>query len=273
MATEIQRIDINETKIPELQKCASCSCKMLLSFFDIIENTGQLKKTCRKCLERNKIAKDLVKYGNSVIYKICCKDESITDCYVGSTIDFDRRKRDHKNTCNNVKSTKYNLPVYRYIRDNGSWENWDFEILERYHCRNKESLVKRERYWLEKKGAKLNSCYPQRSQKEYIEDNKEQILEQRKEHYQRNKEKIKGKAKEYREQNKEKILENKKEYHKKNKERRKEYNKEWHQKNSEKISIQRKEKVECPCGSVVRKSELRRHERSQKHQNYLKSLS
>ena len=58
MTSEIERNNINETKIQELQKCAGCKCKMLLSYFDIIENTGQLKKTCRKCLERNKINHD-----------------------------------------------------------------------------------------------------------------------------------------------------------------------------------------------------------------------
>jgi hypothetical protein len=258
MATEIQRIDINETKIPELQKCASCSCKMLLSYFDFNKNTGQLKKTCRKCLERNKIAKDLVKYGNSVIYKICCKDESITDCYVGSTVDFGGRKRDHKHKCNNVKSTQYNYPVYRFIRDNGNFDNWNFEILENYPCRNKESLVKKERFWFEKLGAKLNSQYPQRSLKEYYQDNKEQFLEQRKQYYKENKEEMSMKMKKYRKNNSEKIKEKKKDY----------YNK-----NSEKIKEKTREKVECPCGSVVTKVNLSTHKKSQKHQNWEKTLS
>lgn len=262
MATEIQRIDINETKIPELQKCASCSCKMLLSFFDIIENTGQLKKTCRKCLERNKIAKDLVKYGKSVIYKIYCKDESIIDCYVGSTIDLNQRKSHHKGACNNEKSKKYNLPVYRFIRDNGNWENWDFEILENYPCENKESLFKKERFWFEKLNATLNARYPERCQKEwreiYREKNKQKIKEKEKEWYQKNSEKKKEKNKKYREENKEKI---------------REQDREKYQKNKKEILEKKKEKVECPCGSVVNRSSLSRHERTQKHQNYLKSLS
>jgi hypothetical protein len=243
MTSEIERFYINETKMPELQKCSGCKCKMLLSFFDFIENTGQLKKTCRKCLERNKINHDLVKYGNSVIYKIFCRDESITDCYVGSTTDFGRRKTNHKNACNNAKSTRYNLPVYRFIRDNGNWDNWDFEILENYPCRNKEQLVVRERYWFEKLNTTLNSQYPQRSQKESNKAYKE-----------KNREKIKESNKAYREKNREKI-------------------KEYYEVNKKEILEKLKEKVQCPCGSVVRKSDLRRHERSQKHQNYLKSLS
>jgi group I intron endonuclease len=240
MTSEIERFNINETKMPELQKCSGCKCKMLLSFFDIIENTGQLKKTCRKCLERNKINHDLVKYGNSVIYKIFCKDESITECYVGSTTDLNKRIGRHKSNCNIKTSTCYNIRLYKYIRDHGNFDNWNFEILEDYPCRNKESLVKRERYWFEKLGTTLNSCYPERNEKEWKQTNKKRISEVGKQYYQKNKEQIREKDKKYREKNKEKI------------------------------SNQRKEKVECPCGSVVRKSTLRRHERSQKHQNYLK---
>ena len=64
-----------------------------------------------------------------------------------------------------------------------------------------------------------------------------------------------------------------KQYYQKNKEKIKEYNKEYREKNIEKIKEKRKEEVECPCGSVVTKRHLARHKKSQKHQNYLKSLS
>jgi hypothetical protein len=243
MATEFQRIDINETKIPTLQQCASCKCKMLLSFFDIIENTGVLKKTCRKCLERNKIAKDLVKYGKSVIYKICCKDENITECYVGSTTNAKNRKKTHKSKCTNKNSIDYNRPVYRYIRDNGGFDNWIFEVLENYPCRNKEQLVFRERFWFEKLGATLNSCYPQRSMEQYRKDNKVEISEKGKKYYEKNKVEISEKRKER------------------------------YEKNKVEISEKGKEKVECECGSVVRKDSLTKHKKTQKHQNYLKLLS
>ena len=35
------------------------------------------------------------------IYKIVCNDLSITDCYVGHTTDFVKRKCNHKIICNN----------------------------------------------------------------------------------------------------------------------------------------------------------------------------
>ena len=178
-------------------------------------------------------------YKNGVIYKICCKDSSIKDCYVGSSCSHTSRKSAHKSACNNKKDKAYNLPVYRYIRDNGNWENWDFVLLEAYPCENKNQLVIRERYWFEKLNATLNSFYPERSE----DEKKEYHKEFNKERYKNNKEKILEQTKVYYEDNKEEILE------------------------------KRKEKIECPCGSVVRKHSLTRHKKTQKHQKYLQKLS
>jgi hypothetical protein len=119
-------------------------------------------------------------YQNGTIYKICCKDSEIKDCYVGSTTDHNSRKSAHKSFCNN-KGKQYNYPVYRYIRDTGGWENWEFVLLQDYPCRNKKQLNIRERFWFEKLNATLNSHYPQRNQKEYKkkyrEKNKKEISE------------------------------------------------------------------------------------------------
>jgi len=197
-------------------------------------------------------------YKNSVIYKICCKDENISDCYVGSSYSHISRKSQHKSICNNEKSDKYNLPVYRYIRDNGGWDNWEFVLLEEYPCDNKNQLVIRERYWFELLGAKLNSYYPQITEEEKKEYNKEYNKEYHKHHYEKNKEKKLEYHKQWRENNKEKKQKQDKEYRKKNK---------------KEISEKRKQKVECPCGSIVRKDYLSIHKRTQKHQNYLKKLS
>ena len=51
-----------------------------------------------------------------IIYKIVCNDLNITDCYVGSSINFKRRKGEHKSSCNNPNSKIYNLNVYKFIR-------------------------------------------------------------------------------------------------------------------------------------------------------------
>ena len=57
-------------------------------------------------------------YSKSVIYKICCRDKSITDVYIGSTTNFIKRKTLHKYNCTNEKSKGYNRYVYGFIREN-----------------------------------------------------------------------------------------------------------------------------------------------------------
>ena len=136
-------------------------------------------------------------YQNGTIYKIVCKDGSITDCYVGSTTNHSKRKSQHKSACNNEKDKRYNLPVYRFIRDNGGWDNWEFVLLEDYPCNKKKQLNIRERYWFEKLNATLNDRYPERSRKESVNayNNKSEVKEYRKEY--RNKPEVKEHIKEY----------------------------------------------------------------------------
>ena len=152
----------------------------------------------------------MTNYQNGTIYKIVCKDTSITDCYVGSTTNHNARKSLHKSTCNNEKDNNYNFPVYRFIRDNGGWKNWDFVLIEDYPCNKKKQLNIRERYWFEQFNSTLNSRYPERSKKEYREENKQEIAQKKKEYYQenreKNKQKIAQKNKEYREKNKQKYM-------------------------------------------------------------------
>ena len=82
-------------------------------------------------------------------------------------------------------------------------------------------------------------------QKEYYENNKEQIKEKQKEYYENNKKQVLEKQKEYNEKNKEQIKEYIKEYNEKNKEQikeyKKEYRKEYNEKNKEQIKEYRKE--------------------------------
>ena len=139
-------------------------------------------------------------YNKSMIYKLCCNDPSIKDVYVGSTTNFTRRKHDHKNNCNNEKDKSYNRYVYRFIRDNGGFENWSMILVEEVCCENKKQLHTIEREWFENLHATLNKQVPNRTNKEYQK-------EYQKEYYQNNKDKTKEKNKQYRENNKDKIKE------------------------------------------------------------------
>ena len=41
------------------------------------------------------------KLDHCVIYKIRCKDEAITDLYIGHTFNYPRRVTEHKSKCGN----------------------------------------------------------------------------------------------------------------------------------------------------------------------------
>ena len=129
-------------------------------------------------------------YSKTIIYKIVCKDVNIKDLYVGHTTNFIKRKHRHKHCCTNQQSTKYNYYVYKFIRENGNWDNWDMIEIEKYNCNDKLEACKRERHWFEELKASLNKQIPSRTRKEYYIENKDKIAEKQKEYYIDNKAKI-----------------------------------------------------------------------------------
>ena len=217
-------------------------------------------------------------YSNSCVYKICCNDINIKDLYVGSTATkLNVRRREHKSACNNKNSKSYNLNVYKFIRDNGGWDNWTVILVESYpNCKSRKELHKFERYHMEILESTLNSIIPSRTKKESREDNKEHYKEYRKnnsekikeyskEYYRNNIEKIKEKKKEYDKQYKKDNIEKIKEYRKNNSEKKKEYGKEYYRNNIEKIKEKNKEKIECEfCKSIVQKCGISHHHKSKK---------
>ena len=96
-----------------------------------------------------------------VIYKIYCKDSTITDYYIGSTKNLYNRKRCHK--CRYNKQSKYKL--YNFIRNNGGYNNFDYEILEEIFIGN---LKQYEREYIEKLKPTLNCVVPNRIGKESV---------------------------------------------------------------------------------------------------------
>ena len=86
-----------------------------------------------------------INYQNTIIYKIVCNDLNIKDLYVGHTTDFKRRKSEHKLNCNNQKSEKYNMKIYKVIRNNQGWDNWSMIEIEKYPCNDSKEATARER--------------------------------------------------------------------------------------------------------------------------------
>ena len=91
------------------------------------------------------------------------------------------------------------------------------------------------------------------------------LTEKKKEYYDHNKEHYK----QYREENKDRINNNNRIYYQENKHKEQERARLYREGNKAKF----KEKMTCKCGSTVRIKDIRKHERSKKHQNYEQSLT
>jgi hypothetical protein len=101
-----------------------------------------------------------IDYSNTIIYKIACKDISITELYVGHTTNFVQRKHAHKQSCINLKAPCYNSKLYKTIRECGGWNNWEMTIVNFYNCKSHLEAREKEQEHFISLGATLNSIYP-----------------------------------------------------------------------------------------------------------------
>jgi hypothetical protein len=223
----------------------------------------------------------LANYENTVIYKIHCKNESITDIYIGHTTNFIQRRRLHKSNCSCETAKGYNYKIYKIIRENGGWDNWDMTIIENYSCENVNEAKERERYWITKESSQLNVTIPNRNKKEYAQlyrvIHKEEIAEKAKEYRENNKDNIKGylesnkekisfQKKDWYEENKEEILQKAKEHYEKNKEQKLEYQKQYAEENKEKIAENQKEYREKNKEKLAEQKKIYRAEHKEEAQ-------
>ena len=134
--------------------------------------------------------KQNIDFSKTIIYKIVCKDLNIQDVYIGHTTDFRARKTRHKAGCLNENGKHYNLNIYKIIRENGSWDNWEMIEIEKYPCNDSNEAGKRERYWYELNHATLNTMYPGRTHAEYVKENHAYFLLKYKQYHIEHKEEI-----------------------------------------------------------------------------------
>jgi hypothetical protein len=133
-------------------------------------------------------------------------------------------------------------------------------------------LHARERYWMEQLKATLNKVIPTRTKNEYLQDNKEEILERHKQYYQNNKEQMLEHYKQYYQNNKEVLAAKDKQYQQHNKEKLSEYRKQYQQKNKERIEEKQKQKYTCECGSTLCIAAKCAHNKSAKHLAWVATL-
>ena len=188
-----------------------------------------------------------VDYQKGLIYTIRTRDS----VYVGSTTNYTKRKNDHKSNIN-IRQQK----LYKTIIENDY--EWDMKPYQLFPCNSKLELeIEEERIRKEiSADLNMNSCSGvdkekfQKYHKEYREQHKEQNKQTRKKYRDQHKEHYK----EWRDQHKEEI---------------KQYKIKHYQQNKERISEKTKEKITCECGSCVRRCDITRHKRTNKHQLFL----
>ena len=89
-----------------------------------------------------KISSHMPDYSKCYIYKLCCRDASVEEVYIGSTTNIIKRRNNHKKCCNNPNSKGYNTYKYQFIRDHGGFENWCLIVLEEFSCNSKLEKTK-----------------------------------------------------------------------------------------------------------------------------------
>ncbi len=128
-------------------------------------------------------------FCKSVIYMIYCNDQTIRDCYIGSSKDFVTRQRVHKYRSSKGDSTYKTYPVYNFIFLNGGWDNFSIKILEYYPCRSKDDLLNREEHWYNIIKPTLNKYVPRRTRliynRMYRIKNKDKIKKHKHEYHKR----------------------------------------------------------------------------------------
>ena len=142
-------------------------------------------------MENIKKHKKPIDYSKSKIYRIVCDTTGLV--YIGSTVEaLSRRLSGHK-----VAYKRYLKGLVRYVTSFDILKNDNYKIIliENYPCNSKEELEREERKYIESIEC-VNKFIPGRTQKEWIETNKDKIKEYTKEYRETNKDKINEKQKE-----------------------------------------------------------------------------
>jgi hypothetical protein len=168
-----------------------------------------------------------------IFYRFVCNDTEIINTYVGSTIDLVKRRWGHHQSCNNSTNKKYNLKVYKVIRENGGWDAWKMIEIERRIVKDNQDAIRIEQEWIEFFHAKMNSYKAHRTEEEKKEYHKQYELE--------NAERIKENRKQYRLEHAEQVKEKNKQYYLEHAEEKREYNKQYYLEHAERLNEQKKQ--------------------------------
>jgi hypothetical protein len=176
-------------------------------------------------------------YNHGKIYRIV--SEQTNDVYIGSTCNsLSRRIYQHKYHYKQwLNKERPQLSSFEIVQ----YDDCQIILIEDVCCENKNQLFARERFFIESMNC-CNRSIPNRTQKEYREDNREKFYIYKKEWRSNNREQINQK------------------------------NREYEQKNKEIIAKRKSVKYTCNCGSITQIGSKSKHERTTKHILFIQNL-
>jgi len=131
----------------------------------------------------------MVNYGNGKIYKI--------ESHLGDKIFIGSTTKEH--LCQRMDTQRHNYDAWKngtqelttvyLIFEEYGVKNCKIILLEAFPCKTKDELESKKEFYIKSMDC-VNKVIPQRTTKEYREDNKEKLSEQHKLYYQNNKETI-----------------------------------------------------------------------------------
>ena len=224
-------------------------------------------------------------YNNGKIYKIV--DNTSDMIYVGSTCKtLEKRLKQHESHYKSFISGKQISKLTSFtILDNN---NYKIELLKLYPCSSRKELNIQEGEVItsmKNNGLNIvNKNLAGRTKSEYYSqysiNNKELIAQYYKNNkeslaqdYKINRDKILNERKKYYQNNKNCINKNTKEYYLNNKDNLKQKATEYYQNNKDKIKEYNNRKQICSCGIQYSTCNKKQHEKSNKHQDYIKNIS
>ena len=125
------------------------------------------------------------------IYKIINEDIPNEVCYIGSTCKtIKQRLRIHNSAATNTGDRNYNIQLYVHMREFGR-DKFKIHLVEAIEFEDKNSLLEREKYWINTLNPTLNiiknPILSEEERKAYVKnwhtENKENIVEYKKQLY------------------------------------------------------------------------------------------
>lgn len=120
------------------------------------------------------------KYQRGKIYRII-SDQS-DQVYIGSTIEktlacrLSKHRDMHKRYLAGIHNRVTSFDILQY-------PDAQIILVENYPCQNKDELLARERHWIENTPNCVNKIIPGRTNAEYYQDNKDELLTRAREYY------------------------------------------------------------------------------------------